>query len=107
MVTVRVEKVRFGNDTTWPGAASEAAPSDAVTGEPPSKVRVTFVTVRLRGPVWGWSREMWSAVTGWSSLIWMASSVAGLNAPSVQAVSGFPSTTLRGWFSAVLVMGLE
>ncbi len=68
---------------------------------------MTLVTVRFRGPVWGWSRVMWSAVTGWTSFTWMDSSVAGLNAPSVQAVSGFPSTAFSGWFSAVLVMGLE
>jgi hypothetical protein len=86
---------------------AEAVPRVAWTGDPPSKVRVMSVTVRLRGPVWGWRRVTWSAVTGWTSFTWRDSSVPGLNAPSVHAVSGLPSTALSGWFSAVLVIGLE
>ena len=61
----------------------------------PSKVRVTPETQRERSPRWGWTRVMWSVVTGlanWACHHWPAGS--GTNVPVIQAVSRLPSMAL-------------
>ncbi len=61
----------------------------------PSKVSVTFETHRERSPRWGWTRVMWSVVTGLANCDchhWPLGS--GTKVPVIQAVSKFWSMAL-------------
>ena len=80
----------------WPAAVRELPVRVAVTGCPPSKVRVTRVIQRLGSPVSGWVRVMWFGLSpSWGKATchhWPAGS--GTKVPVSQLVSRFPSMAL-------------
>jgi hypothetical protein len=95
VVKVRGVKVSF-----CPAPVREALPRSMVTGDLPSKVRVTRVIHRLGSPVWGWTSVTVPSVVGLSSVTCHHCPVEGAKASSSQAVWVFPSRAAEGRSSA-------